>query len=43
MTGGLILAAVDTEGKPSVAWRAKRKARKAAQAASEQAHSLTPG
>ena len=30
MTGGLILAAVDTEGKPSVAWRAKRQARKAA-------------
>lgn len=43
MTGGLILAAVDTAGKPSIAWRAKRKARKAAQAASEQVHALTPG
>jgi len=43
MTGGLILAAVDTEGKPSIAWRAKRKARKAARAASEQAQRLTPG
>ncbi len=29
MLGGLILASVDTEGKPSVAWRAKRAARHA--------------
>jgi uncharacterized membrane protein YphA (DoxX/SURF4 family) len=43
MTGGLILAAVDTEGKPSVAWRAKRTARKAATAASDQVQHLTPG
>lgn len=43
MTGGLILAAVDTAGKPSLAWRAKRKARKATHAASEQVQSLTPG
>lgn len=43
MTGGLILASVDTEGKPSIAWRAKRKARRAAHAASEQAQRLTPG
>lgn len=26
MTGGLLLAAVDTEGKPSLAWRARRQA-----------------
>lgn len=43
MTGGLILAAVDTAGKPSIAWRAKRKASKTAKAASDQVHSLTPG
>lgn len=29
MLGGLMLASVDTEGKPSVAWRARRAARKA--------------
>ena len=29
MLGGLLLASVDTEGKPSVAWRAKRAARHA--------------
>ena len=29
MIGGLLLAAVDTEGKPSIAWRAKRQAAKA--------------
>jgi putative oxidoreductase len=31
--GGLLLAAVDTEGKPSVAWRGRRAARRTAQAA----------
>ena len=30
-------------GKPSIAWRAKRQARKTAQAASEQVQHLTPG
>jgi hypothetical protein len=29
MAGGLILAALDTEGRPSVRWRAKRAVRKA--------------
>jgi putative oxidoreductase len=29
MLGGLILAATDTEGRPSVSWRAKRRARQA--------------
>ena len=33
MLGGLLLAAVDTEGKPSVGWRAKRTAGAAAAAA----------
>ena len=27
MLGGLLLAAVDTEGKPGVAWRARRAAK----------------
>ncbi len=31
LLGGLLLAAVDTEGKPSVGWRARRAAAKAAQ------------
>jgi uncharacterized membrane protein YphA (DoxX/SURF4 family) len=29
MLGGLILAATDTEGRPSVSWRAKKRARRA--------------
>jgi uncharacterized membrane protein YphA (DoxX/SURF4 family) len=29
MTGGLLLASVDTEGKPSLAWRAQRRAGRA--------------
>jgi hypothetical protein len=29
MLGGLILAATDTEGRPSLAWRARRAARRA--------------
>jgi putative oxidoreductase len=41
MTGGLLLASVDTEGKPSVAWRAKRQARHARDVVAEQASSLT--
>ena len=39
MIGGLLLAAVDTEGKPSLAWLARRSAAKAAKRASK----LTPG
>lgn len=39
MMGGLLLAAVDTEGKPSIAWRAKRQAGKA----KKQASKLTSG
>ncbi len=35
MMGGLLLAAVDTEGRPSIAWRAKRQADKAKQQASK--------
>jgi uncharacterized membrane protein YphA (DoxX/SURF4 family) len=35
MLGGLLLAAVDTEGKPSVAWRAKRGARRAKERVSD--------
>ncbi len=35
MMGGLLLAAVDTEGKPSIAWRAKRQAGLAKQQASK--------
>jgi uncharacterized membrane protein YphA (DoxX/SURF4 family) len=32
MLGGLILAAVDTEGRPSLGWRARRAARRAVRA-----------
>lgn len=41
MMGGLLLASVDTEGKPGVAWRAKRSARHAREVAAEQASRLT--
>jgi putative oxidoreductase len=40
LLGGLILAAVDTEGKPSLAWRARRAARKAGETVSETYQSL---
>jgi putative oxidoreductase len=43
MMGGLLLASVDTAGKPSLAWRAKRGARHAREVAAEQASKLTPG
>jgi uncharacterized membrane protein YphA (DoxX/SURF4 family) len=33
LLGGLILAAVDTEGRPSLGWRARRRARRVAKAA----------
>ena len=39
MMGGLLLAGVDTEGRPSLAWRAKRQASNARKRASR----LTPG
>jgi putative oxidoreductase len=40
--GGLLLASVDTEGRPSIAWRAKRGARHARETAAERAGSLNP-
>ncbi len=39
MMGGLMLASVDTAGKPSLAWRARRRAARARERASQ----LTPG
>ena len=36
LLGGLLLAAVDTEGKPSVGWRARRAARRAGNATERQ-------
>jgi uncharacterized membrane protein YphA (DoxX/SURF4 family) len=36
LLGGLLLAAVDTEGKPSVGWRARRAGRKATDATEKQ-------
>jgi len=39
--GGLILAAVDTEGKPSLGWRGRRAARKLAERTSEFTDELT--
>jgi uncharacterized membrane protein YphA (DoxX/SURF4 family) len=38
--GGLILAAVDTEGKPSMGWRTRRAARRLAESASETVHAV---
>ena len=35
MFGGLLLAALDTEGRPSIPWRAKQAARKAAEQVTE--------
>ena len=43
MAGGLLLASVDTAGKPSLAWRARRSAGIARKMAVKQASSLTPG
>jgi uncharacterized membrane protein YphA (DoxX/SURF4 family) len=43
MMGGLLLAGVDTEGKPSVAWLARRGAERARRRAAKQAGRLTPG
>jgi len=37
--GGLLLASVDTEGKPSMAWQAKRGATRAKKRATK----ITPG
>jgi hypothetical protein len=36
LVGALLLAAVDTEGKPSVGWRARRAARRATDATEKQ-------
>jgi putative oxidoreductase len=43
MMGGLLLASVDTEGKPSIAWMAKQGAGRARKRAAEKAGQLTPG
>jgi uncharacterized membrane protein YphA (DoxX/SURF4 family) len=43
MIGGLLLASVDTEGKPSLAWMARRGAGRARRNAAKQASRLTPG
>ncbi len=42
MIGGLLLASVDTEGKPSLAWLAKQSAGRAKRQAAKQASKLTP-
>jgi uncharacterized membrane protein YphA (DoxX/SURF4 family) len=42
MMGGLLLASLDIEGRPSLAWRAKRGARHARGAAAEHASALNP-
>ena len=41
MTGGLLLAAVDTAGKPSVGWRARRALRHAGETISDTAAQVT--
>ena len=41
LIGGLIIAAVDTEGKPSLGWRGRRTARKVSEAVTSL--SLAPG
>jgi putative oxidoreductase len=43
MMGGLLLASVDTEGKPSLAWMAKQGAGRARKRAAKKAGQLTPG
>jgi uncharacterized membrane protein YphA (DoxX/SURF4 family) len=42
MMGGLLIASLDTEGRPSLAWRAKRGARHAREAAADRAGALNP-
>jgi len=42
LLGGLILAAADTEGKPSLGWRARRAARRLSEQGSELAASVLP-
>jgi putative oxidoreductase len=42
MVGGLLLASVDTEGKPSLAWMARQSAGRAKKQAAKQAAKLTP-
>ncbi len=41
LLGGLLIAAADTEGKPSLGWRGRRAAKRAAAVASAQAAALT--
>jgi uncharacterized membrane protein YphA (DoxX/SURF4 family) len=43
MLGGLILAAADTDGRPSVSWRAHRAAEHAAERVNEVASHVLPG
>ncbi|GAB1511738.1 DoxX family protein [Actinophytocola sp. KF-1] len=43
LVGGLLLAAADTHGKPSAAWRAKRAARTAANTVQGAASAVLPG
>ena len=43
LLGGLLLAAADTHGKPSAAWRAKHAARTAANTVQDAASSVLPG
>jgi uncharacterized membrane protein YphA (DoxX/SURF4 family) len=42
LVGGLLLAAADTQGKPSVAWRTKHAARAAASTVQDAASSILP-
>ena len=42
LLGGLLLAAADTHGKPSVAWRTKHAARNAADSVRDTANSILP-
>lgn len=41
LLGGLLIAAVDTEGKPSLGWRTRRAAKAASRKAQEAAHSTS--
>jgi uncharacterized membrane protein YphA (DoxX/SURF4 family) len=43
MLGGLLLAAVDTEGRPSVSWRARRAAEHAVDRVGDAAGHVLPG
>lgn len=43
LLGGLLLAAADTHGKPSLSWRAKRAAHAAAESVQDTAAAILPG